>query len=175
MADIDQPRLVACARHGDRKVAASGEYFELLNLHGIERRTIKLRQLLLNEPLNEVLDLALICARIRAVNLHKLLRKSPGKVLINHMQPHNQSVFQTDCKPPERSVTCAQQYLPFAGRASAFAVLAGSQTTRWVRTLHGRHAVRHICLSVSPDTPTGLGDNAGPARFCGRSAQGASL
>ena len=145
------------------------------NLHGIERRTIKLRQLLLNEPLNEVFNLALICAGVRAVNLHKVLRKPPGKVLINHMQPHNQSAFQTDCKPPKKSATCAQQYLPFAGLASAFAVQAGLQTTQWVRTLHGRHAVRHICLSVSPDTPTGFGDNAGPARFCGRSAQGASL
>ena len=175
MADIDQPRLVAQSRHGDHKVAAPGEYFKLLNLRGIERRTIKLCQPLLNEPLNEALNLALICAGVRAVNLHKVLRKPPGKVLVNHMQPHNQSAFQTDCKPPRKSATCAQQYLPFAGRASAFAVQAGLQTTQWVRTLHGRHAVRHICLSVSPDTPTGFGDNAGPARFCGRSAQGASL
>ena len=51
-------------------------------------------------------DLALICAGVRAVNLHKVLRKPPGKVLINHMQPHNQFVFQTDCKPPERFTTC---------------------------------------------------------------------
>ena len=107
MADVDESRLVAQSRHGDHKVAAPGEYFELLNLHGIERRTIKLCQLLLNEPLNEVLDLALICAGVRAVNLHKVLRKPPGKVFINHMQPHNQSAFQTDCKPLERSETCA--------------------------------------------------------------------
>ena len=108
VADIDQPRLVAQTGYGDHEVAASGEHLELFDLHGIERRTIKLCQLPLNEPLNEVLDLALICARIRAANLHKVLRKPPGKVLINHMQPHNQSAFQTDCKPPERSATCAQ-------------------------------------------------------------------
>ena len=64
VADIDQPRLVALARHGDFKVAAPGQHFELLNLHGIERRTIKLCQLLLNEPLNEALDLVLIRARV---------------------------------------------------------------------------------------------------------------
>ena len=175
VADVDEPRLVARARHGNHKVAAPGEHFELLNPRSIERRTIKLCQLLLNEPLNEVLNLALICAGVRAVNLYKVLSKPPDKVLINHMQPHNQSAFQTDCKPPERSATWAWQYLPFAGRASAFAVRAGSQATQRVRTLHGRHAVRHICLSVSPDTSTGLGNNAGPARFCGRSAQGAPM
>lgn len=64
MADIDQPRLVAQTGRGDHEVAASGEHFELLNLHGLERRTIKLCQLLLNEPLNEALNLVLICARV---------------------------------------------------------------------------------------------------------------
>lgn len=64
MADIDQPRLVAQTGRGDHEVAASGEHFELLNLHGIERRTIKLCQLLLNEPLNEALNLVLMCARV---------------------------------------------------------------------------------------------------------------
>ena len=85
MADVDESRLVAHTRHGDHKVAAPGEYFELCNLHGIECRTIKLRQLLFNEPLNEVFDLAFVGARVRAINLHELLRKPPGKVLINHM------------------------------------------------------------------------------------------
>ena len=66
-----------------------GGHFELLNLYVIERRTIKLRHPFLNEPLNEVLNLALVCAGVRAVNLHKVLRKPPGKVLINHMKPHN--------------------------------------------------------------------------------------
>ena len=64
VTDVDESGLVAYGRHGNHKVAAPGEYFELLNLHGIERRTIKLRQLLLNEPLNEVLDLVLIRARV---------------------------------------------------------------------------------------------------------------
>ena len=64
MADVDEPWLVAQTGHGDHKVAASGEHLELCNLYGIEHRTIKLRQLLLNEPLNEVLDLALIRARV---------------------------------------------------------------------------------------------------------------
>ena len=64
VADVDEPWLVAQTGHGDHKVAASGEHLELCNLYGIEHRTIKLRQLLLNEPLNEVLDLALIRARV---------------------------------------------------------------------------------------------------------------
>ena len=36
-------------------------------------------------------------------------------VIINHMKPHNQLAFQTECKPPKRSATRAQQQLPFAG------------------------------------------------------------
>ena len=174
VADVDEPWLVAQTGHGDHEVAASGEHFELLNLHGIEYRMAQLRHPFLNQRFDIAFNLALIRTWVGTVDPHEPLRKPPGKVLINHMQPHNQSAFQTDCKPLERSAACAQRYLPFAGRASAFAVQAGLQTTRWVRTLHGRHAVRHICLSVSPDTPTGLGNNAGPARFCGRSAQGAS-
>ena len=43
VADVDEPRLVARVRHGNHKVAAPGEHFELLNPHSIERRTIKLR------------------------------------------------------------------------------------------------------------------------------------
>ena len=43
MADIDESRLVAHSRHGDHKVAAPGEYFELCNLHGIEYRMAQLR------------------------------------------------------------------------------------------------------------------------------------
>lgn len=64
VADVDELRLVALARHGDFKVAAPGQHLEFLSLHGIERRTTKLCQLLLNEPLNEVLDLVLIRARV---------------------------------------------------------------------------------------------------------------
>ena len=43
VADVDEPWLVALARHGDHKVAAPGEYFELCNLHGIEYRMAQLR------------------------------------------------------------------------------------------------------------------------------------
>ena len=64
VADVDEPWLVAQTGHGDHKVTASGQHFELLNLHSIERRAIELRQLLLNEPLNEALNLVLICARV---------------------------------------------------------------------------------------------------------------
>lgn len=95
----------------------------------------------LNQRFNIPLNLAFIRARIGAINLHKVLRKPPGKVLINHMQPHNRYAFQTNCKPPEVSTTCAWQNLPFAGRAIAFAVWTVSRATRWVRTRHGRHAV----------------------------------
>ena len=107
MADIDQSWLVAQTGHGDHEVAASGEHLELLNLHGIERRMTQPCQPFLNQRFDIPFNLALIRTWVGTVDPHKLLRKPPGKVLINHMQPHNQSAFQTDCKSPERSVTCA--------------------------------------------------------------------
>lgn len=43
VADVDESRLVAHSRHGNHKVAAPGECFELCNLHGIEYRMAQLR------------------------------------------------------------------------------------------------------------------------------------
>lgn len=64
MADIDESRLVALARHGDHKVAAPGEYFELLNLHGMEHRMAQLRQPFLNQRFDIALNLVLIRTRV---------------------------------------------------------------------------------------------------------------
>lgn len=64
MADIDESRLVALARHGDHKVAAPGECFELCNLHGIEYRMAQLRQLFLNQRFDMPLNFILIRARV---------------------------------------------------------------------------------------------------------------
>ena len=36
VADVDESRLIAHARHGDHKVATSGEYFELAYLCGVQ-------------------------------------------------------------------------------------------------------------------------------------------
>ena len=58
VADVDEPRLVAHARHGNHKVAAPGEYFELLNLHGTEYWMAQLRHPLLSQRLDIALDLA---------------------------------------------------------------------------------------------------------------------
>lgn len=63
VADVDEPRLVAHARHGNHKVAAPGEYFELLNLHGTEYWMAQLRHPLLSQRLDIALDLALIRTR----------------------------------------------------------------------------------------------------------------
>lgn len=106
VADVDESRLIAHARHGDHKVAAPGEYFELAYLCGVQHGRIEFGNIRLDQAFDVSFDLALIRTWVRAVNPHKVLRKPPGKVLINHMQPHNQSAFQTDCKPPERFTTC---------------------------------------------------------------------
>ena len=84
MADIDESRLVALARHGDHKVAAPGEYFELCNLHGIEYRMAQLRQLFLNQCFDIAFNLALIRTWVGTVDPHESLRKPPSKICINH-------------------------------------------------------------------------------------------
>ena len=84
VADIDQPRLVALARHGDHKVAAPGEYFELCNLHGIEYRMAQLRQPFLNQRFDIAFNLALIRTWVGTVDPHESLRKPPSKICINH-------------------------------------------------------------------------------------------
>ena len=84
MADIDEPWLVAQSRHGDHKVAAPGEYFELCNLHGIEYRMAQLRQLFLNQRFDIAFNLALIRTWVGTVDPHEPLRKPPSKICINH-------------------------------------------------------------------------------------------
>ena len=84
VADIDQPRLVALARHGDHKVAAPGEFFELCNLHGIEYRMAQLRQPFLNQRFDIAFNLALIRTWVGTVDPHEPLRKPPSKICINH-------------------------------------------------------------------------------------------
>ena len=64
VADIDQPRLVALARHGDYKVAAPGEHLELLNLHGIECRVVQPCQPFLNQHFDIPLNFIFIRARV---------------------------------------------------------------------------------------------------------------
>ena len=64
MADVDESRLVAYARHGNHKVAAPGEYFELLKLHGMEHRMTQSLQLSLNQRFDKALNLVLIRARV---------------------------------------------------------------------------------------------------------------
>ena len=64
MADIDESRLVALARHGGHKIAAPGEYFELCNLHGIEYRMAQLRQPFLNQRFDIAFNLVFIRARV---------------------------------------------------------------------------------------------------------------
>ena len=96
VADVDEPRLVAHARHGDHKVAAPGEYFDLAYLCGIQYGRIEFGNIRLDQVFDVLFDHALICVGFQAINFHKLLRKPPGKVLINHMKPHNPFAFQTD-------------------------------------------------------------------------------
>ena len=64
MADIDEPWLVAQSRHGDHKVAAPGEYFELCNLHSIEYRMAQLCHPFLNQRFDIALNLVLIRTRV---------------------------------------------------------------------------------------------------------------
>ena len=64
VADVDESRLVAHARHGDHEVAAPGEYFELCNLHGIEYRMTQPLQLSLNQRFDIPLNFILIRARV---------------------------------------------------------------------------------------------------------------
>lgn len=64
VADIDQPRLVAHARYGNHKVAASGEHLEFLNLHGMEHRMTQPLQLSLNQRFDIPLNFILIRARV---------------------------------------------------------------------------------------------------------------
>lgn len=64
VADIDQPRLVALARHGDFKVAAPGQHLEFLNLHGMEHRMTQPLQLSLNQRFDIPLNFILIRARV---------------------------------------------------------------------------------------------------------------
>ncbi len=84
MADVDQTRLVAPPWHGDHKVAAPGEHFELLNLHGIEYRMAQLRQPFLNQRFDIAFNLALIRTWVGTVDPHEPLRKPPSKICINH-------------------------------------------------------------------------------------------
>ena len=84
VADVDESRLVAHARHGNHKVAAPGEYFELCNLHGIEYRMAQLRQPFLNQRFDIAFNLALIRTWVGTVDPHEPLRKPPSKICINH-------------------------------------------------------------------------------------------
>ena len=84
VADIDEPWLVAQTGHGDHKIAAPREYFELCNLHGIEYRMAQLRQPFLNQRFDIAFNLALIRTWVGTVDPHEPLRKPPSKICINH-------------------------------------------------------------------------------------------
>ena len=84
VADVDESRLVAHSRHGNHKVAAPGEYFELCNLHGMEHRMAQPLQLSLNQHFDIAFNLALIRTWVGTVDPHESLRKPPSKICINH-------------------------------------------------------------------------------------------